>query len=40
MYKMVAEITKETWHKCGIKTLIYCNKEEKINELWLKMSHI
>ena len=40
MYKMVVEITKETLQKCGIKTLIYCNKEEKINELRLKMSHI
>ena len=40
MYKMVVEITKETWEKCGIKTLIYHNKEEKINELWLKMSDI
>ena len=40
MYKMVVEITKETWQKCGIKTLIYDNKEEKINELRLKMSHI
>ena len=29
MYKMVVEITKETWEKCGIKTLIYHNKEEK-----------
>ena len=40
MYKMVLEITKETWEKCGIKTLIYDNKEEKKNELWHKMSHI
>ena len=40
MYKMVVEITKETWEKCGIKTLIYHNKEEKMNELWLKMSDI
>ena len=40
MYKMVVEITKETWEKCGIKTLIYHNKEEKINELWHKMGHI
>ena len=28
MYKMVVEITKETWGKCGIRTLIYYNKEE------------
>ena len=40
MYKMVVEITKETWEKCGIKTLIYHNKEEKINELWHKIGHI
>ena len=40
MYKMVVEITKETWGKCGIKTLIYHNKEEKINELWHKMRDI
>ena len=35
---MVVEITKETWGKCGIKTHIYVNKEEKITELWHKMS--
>ena len=40
MYKMVVEMTKETWRKCGIKTFMYHNKEEKINELWHKMSHI
>ena len=40
MYKMVVEITKEKWGKCGIKILIYHNKEEKINELWHKMSDI
>ena len=37
---MVVEITKETWRKCGIKTLIYHNKEEKLNELGQKMSDI
>ena len=37
---MVVEITKETWGECGIKTLIYHNKEEEINELWQKMSDI
>ena len=37
---MVVEITKETWRKCGIKTLIYHNKEEKLNELWQTMSDI
>ena len=40
MYKMVVEITKETRGECGIKTLIYHNKEEEINELWQKMSDI
>ena len=29
MYKMVVEITKETWEKRGIKTLVYHNKEKK-----------
>ena len=37
---MVVRITKEAWEKCGIKTLIYHNKEEKINELWQKISDI
>ena len=40
MYKMVVEITKETREKCGTKSLIYHNKEENINELWIKMSYI
>ena len=40
MYKMVVKITKETHGKCGIKTLIYRNKEKKVNELWHKMSDI
>ena len=40
VYKMVVKITKEAWGKCGIKTLIYHNNEEKINELWQKMSDI
>ena len=40
MYKLVVKITKEIWEICGIKTLIYPNKEEKINELWHKMSDI
>ena len=34
------EITKETWEKCGIKTFIYHNEEEKMNKLWHKMSDI
>ena len=40
IYKMVVEITKETRGKCGTKSLIYHNKEENINELWIKMSDI
>ena len=36
---MIVQITKETWGKCGIKILTY-HKEEKINELWHKMSDI
>ena len=40
MYKMVVEITKETWGKFDIKALIFHNEEEKINELWHKMSDI
>ena len=27
---MVVEITKETWEKCGIKTVKHCNKKEDI----------
>ena len=27
---MVVEITKETWEKCGIKTVKYPNKEKII----------
>ena len=37
---MVVKITKETWEKCGIKTFIYHNKEETINEFWQKMIDI
>ena len=36
MYKMVVKITKKTWEKYGIKTLIYHNKEETVNEFWQK----
>ena len=39
MYKIV-EITKETWEKCGIKTVNYYNKKEDIIELWQKMSDV
>ena len=40
MYKMVVEITKETWGKCGIKTVKYHNEEKNVIELWHKMSDI
>ena len=33
-------ITRETWGKCGIKTVKYCNKKTDIIELWNKMSDI
>ena len=34
------EITKETWEKCGIKTIEYHDKEKGIIELWQKMSNV
>ena len=37
---MVVEITKETWEKCGIKTVKHYNEKENIIELWQKMSDI
>ena len=37
---MVAEITKEIWGKCGIKTVKHYNKKEYIIELWQKMSDL
>ena len=37
---MVLKITKETWEKCGIKTVKYYNEKEDIIELWNKMSDI
>ena len=40
MYKMVVEITKETWGKCGIKTVKCHNEEKNVIELWHKMSDI
>ena len=39
MYKMVVEITKETWEKCGIKTVEHYNKKDII-ELWQKVSDL
>ena len=40
MYKMVLKIRKETWEKCGIKTVKHYIKKENIIELWNKMSDI
>ena len=40
MYKMVLEITKETWEKCGIKTVKHYNEKKNIIESWQKMSDI
>ena len=40
MYKMVVKITKETWEKCGIKTVKYYNEKEDVIELWQKMSDL
>ena len=40
MYKMVLKIAKETWEKCGIKTVKHYNKKESIIELWQKMSDV
>ena len=37
---MVLKITKETWGKCGIKTIKHYNEKEDIIELWNKMSDI
>ena len=37
MYKIVVEITKETWEECGIKTVKHYNKKEDIIELWQKV---
>ena len=40
MYKMVVEITKETWEKCSTKKVKNHNEEKNIIELWHKMSDI
>ena len=37
---MVLKITKETWEKCGIKTIKHYNKKEDMIELWNKMKDI
>ena len=34
MYNMVAEIAKETWEKCGIKTVKHYSNKENIINLW------
>ena len=37
---MVLKITKETWRKCGIKTIKHHKEKEDIIELWNKMSDV
>ena len=37
---MVLKIAKETWEKCGIKTINHYNEKEDMFELQNKMSHI
>ena len=37
---MVLKIMKETWEKCGIKTVKYYNEKEDIIELWQKMNDV
>ena len=37
---MNLKITKETWEKCGIKTIEYYNKKEDILELWQKIRDV
>ena len=37
---MVWKITKETWEKCGIKTIKHYNEKGDVIELWQKMSDI
>ena len=40
MCRMLLNIIKETWGKCGIKTVKYYNKKDDIIELWQKMSDV
>ena len=40
MHKMVLKITKETWKKCGIKTVEHHNEDKNMIKLWQKMSNI
>ena len=37
---MVLKITKETWEKCGIKTIKHYNKKEDMIELLNKMKDV
>ena len=37
---MVLKITKETWEKCGIKTIKIYNEKKDIIELWQKMNDV
>ena len=37
---MVLKFTKETWEKCGIKTIKHYNKKEDMIELWQKMRDV
>ena len=34
---MVLKITKETWEKCGIKTIKHYNERDDMTELWQTM---
>ena len=40
MCKMLLNITKESWGKCGVKMVKYYNKKEDIIELQQKMSDV
>ena len=40
MHKMVLNITRETWGKCGTKTAKYYNKKDDTIELWQKVSDV
>ena len=36
IYKMALKFTKETWGKCGFKTIKYYNEKEDIIECGIK----
>ena len=40
MYKMVVEVSKETWGECGIKIVKHQNEKENIIELRQKVSDL